>query len=153
MKGDTGATGATGPAGSAGFAFSKGYLPSASDGVIYGDSQFQLLYVPSRETLAYVVAGTKFYGGAAVKLVYMHTSHVALGGVTSKAKAVLRAVRPATTENLFGGTDWETDFFEAEDAINLTITAGNSLTSPIFEFVILRSGSYVRWHLTRHDYA
>ena len=118
-----------------------------------GDSQFQLLYVPCRETLAYVVAGASFYGGAAVKIVYMHTSHIALGGVTSKAKARLRAVRPATTENLFGGNNWETDFFEGEDAISLTITAGNSLTAPIFEFVILRSGAYLRWHLTRHDYA
>ena len=55
-------------------------------------------------TLAYVVAGASFYGGAAVKIVYMHTSYVALGGVTIKSKTVLRAVRPAITENLFGGT-------------------------------------------------
>ena len=67
LQGLQGATGATGPSGSVGFNYQNGYLPSAVDGVIYSDSQFQLLYVPSREALAYTVAGTWFYGSTVVK--------------------------------------------------------------------------------------
>ena len=153
LKGDTGAIGPQGPAGSIGFAYSNGYLPSEVDSVIYSDSQIQLLYVPSREALAYTVAGTWFYGATALKILYTLRPYVAIGGVSSISKSLIRSIRPGFTENLFGGTSWENEFFSNEDSINLTISGGNASAAPIFEFVIIRSGGYVRWHLTRHDYA
>ena len=164
LKGDTGAAGAagaqglqgvkgdTGPAGSPGFTYQKGYLPSAVDAVIYGDSQFQLLYVPSREALAYTVAGTWFYGSTVVKITYTQTPHIITSGTTSKSRSILRGVRPATTENLYAGSLWECEYFEAEDTIDLRISGGNSFDGPIFEFSLVRSGGFLRWHLTRHDF-
>ena len=67
--------------------------------------------------------GSTFYGGTALKIVYTLINYVAV--VTSEAKSILRTIR-GTTENLFGGTNWQTDFYGEEDAINLTITAGGS---------------------------
>ena len=152
LKGDTGATGAAGPSGTIpGFAFSNGNVPSSADSVIYSNAQFELLYLASRESLAYVVAGATFYGAAAVKIVYSLHYLVANGGVFSSQTSVLRTIRPSFTENLFGST-WESnDQFKAGDTINLLITAGDGL-SPIFEFTIVRTGAYVKWKLTRCDF-
>ena len=152
VAGAVGPAGPAGPAGSIGFTYSNGYLPSAVDGVIYSDSQFRLLYTPSREALEYVVFGTHFYGATVLKLVYTQTPYVTIGGVTSISRSILRGVRPATTENLYGGSSYETDFFTNEDSINLRIAGGNASAGPVFEFVIIRSGNFVRWHLTRHDF-
>ena len=90
------------------------------------------------------MAGSTFYGSTAVKIVYTPRPYIVVGAVTSKSQSILRAVRANITENLYAGSVWETEYFEAEDAINVTITGGNSLTAPIFEFVILRSGAYLR---------
>ena len=109
--------------------------------------------MPSREAIAYTVAGAWFYGSTVVKITYTQTPHNITSGVYSKSKTILRGVRPATSENLYGGSNWETDYFEPEDSIDLRISGGNASTGPIFEFTIVRSGAYVRWHLTRHDYA
>jgi hypothetical protein len=153
VAGAVGPAGPAGPAGSVGFTYARGYLPSAADAVIYSDSQFQLLYVPSREALAYTVSGTHFYSSTVLKITYTQTPHIITSGTTSKSRSILRGVRPATTENLYGGSNWETDYFEAEDSIDLRISGGNSFDGPIFEFSLVRSGGFVRWHLTRHNYA
>ena len=68
--------------------------------------------------------------------------YVAIDGVATRTKSILRNIRPGTTENLFGGQNWEAGFFGDEDGINLTITAGDSLSAPLFEFALVRSGAY-----------
>ena len=95
--------------------------------------------------------GSTFHGGTALKIVYTLNCYVAINGISSWSKSTLRNFLPGTTEILFGGHRWEEDFF-GDDDINLTITAGGSLYAPIFEFVIMRSGAYVRWQLSRYDY-
>ena len=137
-----GMEGPPGPPGVAdGLTLSSGRLPLNS-GVLYVDPYFQLLFTKVDATsgsIDYVVTGANFWGASAVISSVVSTQ---AGATVPTSEHHNKIVYQGVSVRLYAFSDLHTS--------RIMMTAASGVTSPVYEFLIVRTQTHIVWSARKY---